>query len=210
MKYILEKISLILLLLLHFINGSSKINTDTLNNSIDIYIVKHEWHTGLVVNRASAERYLPSLKNEFNNYNFIEIGWGDKDFYMAEKETLWLGFKAAVWPTESVLHFVAFNTNPELYYANSEIISLVLTDYELKKLLNYIEESLYKDDNNNIVLVSSKLNKASRFYLSKEKYHIFKTCNVWVAKALKEAGISIRPIYALTSGNVIKQLKKKN
>lgn len=209
MKYFLKKILLIILLLLQFgLNCGSKTNSDNSNISYDIYIVKHEWHTGIVVNRTSTEKYLSSLKNEFKDYNYIEIGWGDKDFYMAEQETLWLGLKAAAWPTESVMHIVAFNINPELYYANSEVISLELTECELNKLLNYIEESLYLDDNNNIVLVSNKLKIASRFYLSKEKYHIFNTCNVWITKALIRAGIPLSKQNTLTSESVMKQLRK--
>jgi uncharacterized protein (TIGR02117 family) len=210
MKYFLKKILLFSLLLLLFINGISETNCDYSNISDEIvYIVKHEWHTGLVVNRTSAEKYLPSLKKEFNNSDFIEIGWGDKDFYMAEKETLWLGLKAVLWPTKSVIHVSAFNIHPEIYYKNNKKFKLELVAADYNNLLDYINKSIYIDEIGNNILLSDKQNKTSRFYLSKEKYHLFKTCNVWIAKSLKEAGISINPIFALTSGNVIKQLKRR-
>ncbi len=209
MKYLLKKILQLLLLLLIYINSSSKINS-VYSNIIDekVYIVKHEWHTGIILNRTTAEKYLPLLKDEYKNFNFIEIGWGDKDFYMTEKETFWLGLKAALWPTKSVIHINTFNLKPDLYYNRNEIIRLSFTETEYKALLGYINERIYIDEKGNYMLLSDKDNINSRFYLSNEKYFLFKTCNVWIAKALKEAGISIKPIFALTSKNVMKQLKK--
>ncbi|MGW8227829.1 MAG: DUF2459 domain-containing protein, partial [Gammaproteobacteria bacterium] len=37
-----------------------------------------------------------------------------------------------------------------------------------------------------------------RFYLSRETYHAFNTCNVWTARALRAAGCPITPAFTLT------------
>ena len=38
----------------------------------------------------------------------------------------------------------------------------------------------------------------SRFYLSRETYHAFNTCNVWTARVLRDAGCPITPATTLT------------
>ncbi len=48
-----------------------------------IYIVKHGWHTGIIFNRKEAMPYLLKLNNEYIDAQFLEISWGDKDFFKA-------------------------------------------------------------------------------------------------------------------------------
>jgi len=169
-----------------------------------VHIIKHDWHTGMVLRKDTTNF---CLFNEFPEYEYIEIGWGDKDFYMAEKETVWLALKAALWPTESVIHVSAFNLNPEKFYAVKTVVEIKLAENNYLKLIEYINTSLQKTNDGKLVPLG-KYNKVSRFYLSTEKYHLFKTCNVWTARALKNAGIAINPSFCITSKGVIKRLEK--
>lgn len=126
---------------------------------------------------------------------------------MAEKETVWLAIKAALWPTKSVIHVSAFNTDPKFYYLNKTVIELKLTESNFIQLIDYVSNSLEKNNDGKLIQLG-KFNKVSRYYLSKEKYHLFKTCNVWTAKALKTSGISINPTFCLTSKGVVKRLQR--
>ena len=47
----------------------------------------------------------------------------------------------------------------------------------------------------------------SRFYSSKESYHIFNTCNVWTARALRRAGLATHPSSAITVDDLMGQLR---
>ncbi|HEU0204153.1 MAG TPA: DUF2459 domain-containing protein, partial [Burkholderiaceae bacterium] len=44
-----------------------------------------------------------------------------------------------------------------------------------------------------------------RFYGSRESFHMFKTCNVWTAARLNEAGVPIGS--PLTAGSLLAQLR---
>jgi hypothetical protein len=46
-----------------------------------------------------------------------------------------------------------------------------------------------------------------RFYRSRERYHAFNTCNVWVARALREAGCPIDPAFALTVDELLQRVR---
>lgn len=178
------------------------------SNLYKIYVVKYDWHTGVIFERNAAVKFFPALQDDYNDFKFIEIGWGDKDFYMAEKETFWITFKAGMLPTKSVLHVTALMNNPEKHYKGLEMVIINLRKDDFKNLIQYFNKSFALDTNKNNIKLKDGLKENSLFYLSKEKYHIFKTCNAWIARGLKRAGVPVHPFYALTSKNVMKQLKK--
>ncbi|MDY6800934.1 MAG: DUF2459 domain-containing protein [Bacteroidota bacterium] len=178
------------------------------SNLYKIYVVKYDWHTGVIFERNAAVKFFPALQDDYNDFKFIEIGWGDKDFYMAEKETFWITFKAGMLPTKSVLHVTALMNNPEKHYKGLEMVIINLRKDDFKNLIQYFNKSFALDTNKNNIKLKDGLKENSLFYLSKEKYHIFKTCNAWIARGLKRAGVPVHPFYALTSKNIMKQLKK--
>jgi uncharacterized protein (TIGR02117 family) len=166
-----------------------------------IYILKHRWHTGIIIERAELKNILSALENDFLSSQYIEIGWGDKDFYMAEKETVWLVIKAMFWPTKSVLHVAEINSHPLWLFKEQEITEIELTEENFNKLIQYLNSSFYIDNNQNNIKLGRGLYGNSRFYLSNEHYHMFKTCNVWTARGLKIADIPIKPCFALSKKN---------
>ena len=173
-----------------------------------IYVLKHRWHTGIIIKTDDVKKSMFAIANDFENTQYIEIGWGDKDFYMAEKETVCLVLKAVLLPTESVLHIAEINSHPLLSFKENEIIELKLSLDDFDKLVKYLNNSFYLNDDNSNIRLGRGLYGNSYFYLSNEKYHLFKTCNVWIAKGLINANVSIKPFFALTSKNVMKQLSK--
>jgi len=192
------------------VSGITKTHQQPAENIQSVYILKHEWHVGIILKRSDTVDLLTALNNDFKNAKYIEIGWGDKDFYMAENGTVWLALKAALWPTQSVLHIAAFNQHPELKFNDDEIIKLKLNPDQYEELCSYINESFELTAEKENVKLGDGLYGNSQFYLSHEKYHLFHTCNVWAARGLKKAQVSIKPYKAITSKNVMKQLQKNN
>jgi hypothetical protein len=47
----------------------------------------------------------------------------------------------------------------------------------------------------------------SRFYPSLENFHLFKTCNVWVAETLRAAGLDVSPLAALGTESLFVQAR---
>jgi len=190
------------------VDGSKSMNfTET--NAV-VYVVKYRWHTAIVFNRLEAQQIMTGLKHDFKDHQFIEIGWGDKDFYMAPEPTFWHGFKAIFWPTQSVLHVHGFNNNPEWYYNDVDLIRIQLPKNRYEELLVEIKKSFALDSMLNYIMLGPGLLQNSAFYLSNEKYYLFKTCNYWLAKKLKKAGLRVCPFFAITSKSLLNQLKRKN
>ena len=47
----------------------------------------------------------------------------------------------------------------------------------------------------------------SLFYPAKGQFHLFNTCNTWVARALRTSGLSVTPVGAITAAGVMQQVR---
>src|SRR5687768_10757927 len=74
-----------------------------------IYVIRRGWHTGVAVAKHDWPNRQWSLLNDFSDSDYLEFGWGDARFYQAERNTFWLGVRAALWPTASVIHVIGLN-----------------------------------------------------------------------------------------------------
>ncbi|UCG28400.1 MAG: DUF2459 domain-containing protein [Bacteroidales bacterium] len=174
-----------------------------------IFIVRHTWHTGIIISKKTADQYLPAIRDDFPGVNYLEVGWGEKDFFTAEKGTVGLALKAVLIPTESVLHIMPFKNHPFWYFKEEDFIELTISEQGFINLAQYFSNSFALNSDSTSIKVRNNSNIGGQFYLSREKYHGFKTCNVWIARAIKETGFPIGTFFALTSGNVMSQVERK-
>ncbi len=179
-----------------------------------IYVVSHGWHTGMVIPQRAVRKALPFLNNTFSrssdslqNSSFFEIGWGDKGFYQSEEITSSLTLQAIFWPTDSVMHVVAFNSPPDEYFIGSEVVEVPLSSQALQALLMGISSSFYYDKRGEPVATKKGLYGDSYFYQAVGYYHLTNTCNTWTASMLNTAGVPIRTILTLTASSVMKQVR---
>jgi uncharacterized protein (TIGR02117 family) len=174
----------------------------------EIYIVRHDWHTGFVVPAKQIQNQLPELRKRFGDTPYIEFGWGDKDYYQAKEVTTGLTLNAILWPTESVIHAVAVPKKADKYFANSSVEILCLSGRENSSLLRFISESFYKDEHGEIVELKGGIYGNSQFYKGAGSFYLMNTCNKWTAKGLKSAGMDISPTFKLTAGSIMDYVKE--
>ncbi len=158
-----------------------------------IYLVSHGWHAGIVLQRADLASGVCREYKDFPHGDYLEVGWGDRDYYRTPNPSLGIAVKAALWPTPSVLHIVGFSGSVPGYFPNSEIIEIALSYQGFERLCRYIDGSFALDEQGDPLALGAGLYGNSQFYQSKESYHAFKTCNVWTARALRAAGCPIKP-----------------
>lgn len=168
-----------------------------------VYVASHGWHTGFIIPAGPLRKSIPELGRRFGGSGYIEIGWGDRGFYQAEKITADLAIRAIFWPTESVVHAVAVPTDPVAFFPNSELEELRLGEEELSSLLEFISGSLYRDGGGDIMPLGKGLYGDSQFYRGVGDYHLMNTCNKWTAKGLMSAGMDISPTFKLTAGSIM-------
>ena len=161
--------------------------------SKSIYLVSHGWHAGIVVKREDIPVGIWPQANDFPESEYLEVGWGDREYYMNPDSGIGTALKAGLLPTDSVLHVVGFNGPVTRVFPVSEIIRIDLSEPGLRKLLEYFEMSYAEDTTGETIRLGRSLYGDGQFYLSRETYHTFNTCNTWTARALRSAGAPITP-----------------
>lgn len=207
--------------IIFFFFNTSTLTYDKLSQSqkkdFEVFIIKQYWHTAIVIHSEDIDRNRYRFMKFFDNYNLIDFGWGDELFYQHPDFDLYLGARAILKPTSSTLRIEGISLSKELLFDYSEVVVKLKVDkIELEKILDFIENTFYKIDNEYVIL-NSIANKIF-FFKAKGKYHLFNTCNTWLARCLKEAGFDIDTNIILTEqlfseilryGELIKSYKKK-
>ncbi|MEN8261219.1 MAG: DUF2459 domain-containing protein [Pseudomonadota bacterium] len=175
--------------------------------AISVYLVNHGWHTGLVIPRPAVPTGLWPEVDDFPDADFLEVGWGDWDFYQSPETGVWMTLKAAFWPTASILHVMAIRGNVGRYYPHSEIIELTLSRESFWRLCRFIHDSNKRHGDRADPMLSD-FYRTSRFYPAQGNFHLFRTCNAWTTSALRAAGYPIGSLAALFSSSLMSGARK--
>ena len=201
------------MLLFPFVSCSCRINgqetaNDYGNKTFTVYIAQQFWHTGIIF---SIEEVDPDIWPEIEMYqdrNNIDVGWGDEKFYQAEGNPFFLAARAMLWPTQSVMQIYAFNLPVEsAYRGESRILRVPMSEEQFERLTRYVAESYIHDDEGNPI-TSTAYGETDHYFMSTRKYHLFRTCNTWVARAFKEAGFDVRSFMILNANQLYRQLSR--
>lgn len=174
---------------------------------IPLYLVNHGLHVGLVVPAAGLEQRLPGLEEHFPGALLYEVGWGDRVFYQTEEAGSGLAVRALLWPTASVVHLVPLSGPVERYFPELERVELRVSPAGLELLQDQVAASFLRDAEGHPRYAGRGLYGNGGFFESGERYHLFYTCNTWVARRLADAGVPMRPALALTAGGLMRQAR---
>lgn len=166
-------------------------------NDFEVYLIKQHWHTAILIHSENADKRKYRFMNFFENYNLIDFGWGDELFYQIPDFDLYLAARAILKPTSSTLRIEGIRLPKEILFQYSDVvIRLTVSENQLEKILDFIENTFYKNDDE-YVLLNSIENKIF-FFKAKGEYHLFNTCNTWLAKCLRQTGFDISTNIILT------------
>ncbi len=170
---------------------------------LTIYVVRHDWHTGIVLRKADIPPEVWPEKADFPQAAYLEVGWGDREYYPASDPGFGTASRAALVGGPGVLHVVGLRQDPYRAFPRSEVVALPVSRQGLHRLCRRISASYERDADGRPITLGHGLYGASRFYHSVERFGLFNTCNVWTAGMLREAGLPIAG--ALTAGSIMEQ-----
>jgi uncharacterized protein (TIGR02117 family) len=173
-----------------------------------LYVVNHGLHTGLVIARTDLLEVLPGLAETFGEGDFIELGWGDEDYYRAAQPTLGLALQALFWPTASALHVLAIGGDPRQVFAGSELIEVRVAEDGYRQLLGFVAARFARSSAGALTELGPGQYDRSRFYRAEGRYSMLYTCNTWVAEALATGGCPLAFASAATAGQVMARLRQ--
>ena len=169
------------------------------NSSIEIYLIKQYWHTAIVIHREDIDTLIFPEVTMFSRFNIIDIGWGDEEFYQYDGFDAGLAFKALFYGTPSTLRVEGIGISKESYFNVSEIvIKILITPEQLDEILRFISNTVYRDSNGNPIVLSERGLGRIKFLKANGDYHLFNTCNTWLATGLQQSGVEITDDIILT------------
>lgn len=175
---------------------------------IAVYIVSHGWHAGIAIEASAIRDHLP-VHPDMPSAEYLKFGWGDGRYYPDTDAGFWLMLRGALLPTRSVIHVVGIDIPVERYFSRSKVIKIQVSEEGAEEMGKFVAKRFRLDSDGEARVAADGLYRNSIFYEATGRYYLPKTSNVWTARALRQTGYPITPVYSLTSGNVVKQARKE-
>lgn len=172
-----------------------------------IYLIKSYWHVGIVIEIDSASVAGIPMLSRFKDYKYVDVGWGDEDFFQNSTIDYYDAAKAILFPTRSVIKITGHRSDIASIINWSDFcIKINITDDQFSGLLKFIDDSFLIEDDE-YVFISSFAGGAIVFYKSVHDYHLFNTCNTWVVDALETAGCGVSKSGIITAEDLFVEVK---
>lgn len=188
-------------------SGDCLENTTPPESVRSIYIVKRGGHTGMAFAAADWPNRSWSLLADFADSDYLEFGWGDERFYQAERETLWLGTRAALWPTSSVIHVIGVRSPLAENLRAEEIVEVRVSADGLRRMAEAIEQEFTETTPTATPVSLRAAPKPNHFYRAKGKFYFPRMCNWWIAARLAEANCPIQSWSVVTAKRVMREAR---
>jgi uncharacterized protein (TIGR02117 family) len=173
---------------------------------IAIYLVAHDKHSGIVVRRADIPAGLWPEIRDFPRAEYFEVGWGDRDYYYGRNQGLLDALRAAFGTNNpSVLHVTGVRGPLAENFPASEIIEVRVTRDGFDRLVRYIHDEYDRAGGSVAAPLGPGLYGDSRFYPARQTFNLSRTCNVWTARGLRDAGLPIED--SITMEGVMSQAR---
>jgi uncharacterized protein (TIGR02117 family) len=173
---------------------------------VAIYLVAHDKHSGIAVRRAEISQGLWPEIRDFPRAEYLEVGWGDRDYYYGRNQGLWDALRAAFGSNNpSVLHVAGVRGPLAESFPASEIIEVRVTRDGFDRLVRYIHDEHDRAGAPVAAPLGPGLYGDSRFYSARQTFNLSRTCNVWTARALRDAGLPIED--SITMEGVMSQAR---
>ena len=173
-----------------------------------VWVVSHGWHVGLVLQRAAVAAETWPEAGDLDRTMFVEVGWGDGEFYPGTRGTSGMALRAALFSRSSVLHVAGFDTPPGRFFAEAPVVEVGLTPAGLDALVRFVRQTYAHAPNDAIVRVAPALYGTGWFYRARGRYHLLANSNTWASRALDVAGCPGRPRCAFTAERVLEQARR--
>lgn len=177
-------------------------------DSFDVYLVKENWHTGIMfeINDYTIE-VLPAL-SLLKDYLYVDIGWGDAEFYQTPGIDMYLAAKAILIPTPTVIRIDGYKFPIEKIIEWREFaIKYEFSAEEFSKLIKFINDHIVYVEGKPVI-TKHEVDSPVYFIKSLGEYHLLRTCNTWAAQAINSTGFGVDTFGLVTASQLYSKFAK--
>lgn len=187
-------------------NGAAPQSVSTVDGIV--HVVRTGWHSGIIVPRETALAGSLAAARGIPEAAWLEFGWGDRDYFTTPDPDLGQALVAGFVPTESVMHVVGHNSLPRSRADTVEVVEVPLSAAERDRLVADIAESFDWTAEGDAVPLANNPGTRGVFYPARGSFHLFNTCNTWVARRLAAAGVPLSPSGIITAEDLMDRLRR--
>lgn len=176
--------------------------------TLPVYVIGQGWHGGIAFRRADIPPGLLPESADFPGVEYLEFGWGHRDYYQARDPGFWLLLDAAIWPSPSVLHVVGVHDSIHQRFVGFEIVRLDIPRSGFAELVAFIHASFHRNDAARAVPLRRGIVVNSFFYPATGSFHLFNNCNTWAAHALESTGYSLGMPLPFTINQLLERVRR--
>ena len=164
------------------------------SSDVTIYLISNEIHTDLVVPVKNEifdwEQFYDPSDYGARSTPWLQLGWGDREFYMKvptwNEFTIGIALDALFLPGPGAMHINYLNNHPEFY---KNVRKIKVSDETYKKLVGAVKDSFVLENGKPVLIKGKGYFASDNFYEAHGSFSFFKTCNVWTADVLANAGL---------------------
>lgn len=166
------------------------------------------WHANLALPAEAFDDDNP-LREFYPEADYFLIGWGARDFYIAEEAGFFDGVRA-VFPGPSALQvFAADEPVEETVWRGSDLAEFAVSREGARAMTASIADGLRRgEDGGLVVLAEGRVAGASDFFTVDGRFHFFNMCNHWAARRLREAGVRVAAPLSFTVGGLMRAVRR--
>lgn len=169
---------------------------------VEFYLISNDIHIGFILPARNSvmdwESFINPSDFVLRATDWLEFGWGDRQFYFDmptwEQFTWGLALDALLLPDPAVMHVGYMTSHPENYLS---VRKLRVSKEQYRKIVAGIKRSFVLKHGRPILISNKGYEGSDNFYEAEGSYSLVRTCNVWTADILGEAGLK-RPIWSPT------------
>jgi uncharacterized protein (TIGR02117 family) len=163
---------------------------------IEILVTSNPVHADVILPIASAavnwRDHFPAecFAGDTQSATHVAIGWGDRGFFL--QTPTWNDLKmstaanALFWPSPTCLHV----TMKSSVTTNQNTRSVRISQQQYTELVEFVIDSFRTDRNGRMRRIESAgYSWNDAFFEAHGTYHCVNTCNSWVGRALRSAGV---------------------
>jgi len=188
--------------------------------TVEIVVVSNGYHAGLALPRAALAEFasgrghpaLIAVTQRFAAFEWIEFGWGDREFYRSVPTvgdvSLLVALRALFWPgNTTVLHVVGLAGDPAQIFTGAELVRIPLSRNGFDQMLQQLDATFVPPQGGALPDLGRGLYGPSLFYPANGTFSAFKVCNHWIADLLGAAGLPKAPVLATLPSGLIFHLR---
>jgi hypothetical protein len=94
------------------------------------------------------------------------------------------------------------------FFPESRLVRISLPESGFARMLWFIRDTFWLGDEGRAIPVVAGLYGEAKFYRARGKFYFPKTCNYWTVSAVREAGLPVIPLFAVTARGVLAQVER--